>query len=473
VPPALPLSTASRARWLLVSIYLLFGLMTSSWLARLPTVRDLLHLSTAQLGAFLLVGSVGSLAAVAFSGVVVQRLGNRGTLLLASGVLVVGYTFMGVGPAVRSGGLLAAGVLLNGSAVALANVTFNVESARIERAMGRTVIPTFHAAFSLGAMAGSALGALASRAGVPLVVQMPAVAAVAVVARLAALPGALLPQTADEADEDREHRPGGLDDAAGVDRLARVAGVPGVAGLAGVAGVDGVDGVHEVAGPAAPARDRGFSAALDPWKERRTLLIGVVVLAASLSEGAANNWLSLAVVDGFHAPEAAGGLVLGLFVGAMTAVRVLGTRLIDRFGRVTVLRVSGVASLTGLLAFGLVPSLPLAAAGVAVWGFGAALAVPIGIAAASDDPRRAAGRVAAVSMFSSVASITAPPLLGLAAESMGARHALLLVTVAMVASVAVAGQVRRSRPARVRATLATEPRAAGTGALVTTSGELR
>lgn len=424
-------------------MYLLFGLMTSSWLARLPTVRDLLQLSTALLGAFLLVGSVGALAAVAFSGVVVQRLGNRGTLLVASGVLVVGYTLMGVGPAVRSGGLLAAGILLNGVAVALANVTFNVESARIERAMGRTVIPTFHAAFSLGAMAGSAFGALASRAGVPLVVQMPAVVAVAVGARLAALPGALLPRTADEDHEDHEH------------------------------GEDRAGGLDEVAGPAAPARGRGFTAALDPWKERRTLLIGVVVLAASLSEGSANNWLSLAVVDGFHAPEASGGLVLGLFVGAMTAVRVLGTRLIDRFGRVTVLRVSGVASLAGLLAFGLVPSLPLAAAGVAVWGFGAALAVPIGIAAASDDPRRAAGRVAAVSVFSSVASITAPPLLGLAAESMGARHALLLVTVAMVASVAVAGQVRRSRPAPVQATLASEPFSAGAGALVTTSGELR
>ena len=135
MPPALPPRTAERARWLLVSIYLLFGVMTSSWLARLPTVRDLLHLSTAQLGTFLLVGSLGALGAVTVSGVVVQRLGNRTTLLAASGLLVVGYTLMGVGPAVRSGLLLAAGILLNGVAVALANVTFNVESARIERAM--------------------------------------------------------------------------------------------------------------------------------------------------------------------------------------------------------------------------------------------------------------------------------------------------------------------------------------------------
>ena len=400
MPPALPVTTASRARWLLVSMYGLFGAMTASWLARIPTVRDLLHLSTGQIGAFLLVGSVGSLVAVTASGVVVQRLGNRATLLAASGVLVVGYTLMGVGPAVRSGLLLAVGILLNGVAVSLANVVFNVESARIERAMGRTVIPNFHAAFSLGSVAGSALGAAASRAGVPLWAQLPAVAAVAVGCRLVALPGALLPPVDDE--------------------------VP-------------------MPAPESAPRRRAAAAVLDPWRERRTLLIGVVVLAASLSEGSANNWLSLAVVDGFHAPEASGGVMLGVFVGAMTAIRALGTRLIDRFGRVAVLRASGAASLAGLLAFGFVPSLPVAAVGVAVWGFGAALAVPIGIAAASDDPRRAASRVAAVSVFSSIASIAAPPLLGLAAESMGARHALLLVTVAMVASVSVAGQVRRPR----------------------------
>jgi len=414
-----PLATASRARWLLVSIYLLFGLMTSSWLARLPTVRDLLHLSTGQLGAFLLVGSLGSLAAVSASGVVLQKLGNRTTLLAASGLLVVGYTLMGVGPAVRSGVLLAVGILINGVAVSLANVTFNVESARIERAMGRTVIPNFHAAFSLGAMAGSALGAAASHAGVPLVVQMPAVVAVAVGCRLVALPGALLPHMADE-----------------------------------------------VGAPVEKPGRRFGGRALEPWKERRTLLIGVVVLAASLSEGSANNWLSLSVVDGFHAPETYGGLVLGVFVGAMTAIRALGTRLIDRFGRVTVLRVSGIGSLVGLLVFGLVPWLPAATVGVAVWGVGAALAVPIGIAAASDDARRAAGRVAAVSVFSAIASITAPPLLGVAAESMGARHALLLVTVAMVASLAVAGQVRRPAPVTVESTLSAEPVPGGSGSLV-------
>jgi MFS family permease len=81
-----------------------------------------------------------------------------------------------------------------------------------------------------------------------------------------------------------------------------------------------------------------------------------------------------------------------------------------------------------------------------LWGFGAALAVPVGIAAASDNPMRAAGRVAVVSSFASVASIAAPPLLGIAAASTGARHALVLIAVAMVASVLLARNVAPARP---------------------------
>lgn len=187
-------------------------------------------------------------------------------------------------------------------------------------------------------------------------------------------------------------------------------------------------------------------AALNAWREPRTLLIGVVIMSAALSEGSANDWMALAVVDGFGQTEAVGAALFGVFVGAMTAVRLLGTRLIDRLGRVTVLRGSGLVSLSGLLLFGLAPSLLLAAVGIVAWGFGAALVVPLGIAAASDDPVRAAGRVAVVSAFSSTASLAAPPLLGMAAEVVGTRHALLAITVAMLVSVLLASSVRRPEP---------------------------
>ncbi|QTX05601.1 MFS transporter [Agromyces archimandritae] len=97
--------------------------------------------------------------------------------------------------------------------------------------------------------------------------------------------------------------------------------------------------------------------AFSAWIEPRTLLLGLVLVAASLSEGTANTWLSLAVVDGFAAEEATGALAFGSFVAAMTVIRFFGTRLVDRFGRVSVLRASGIAVLAGVALFVFAPSL--------------------------------------------------------------------------------------------------------------------
>ena len=137
--PGLP-PAVSRARWLLMGLFGLTGIIFSSWLARIPSVRDLLDLSTSELGLMLLIGSLGALLTVTFAGMVVQRFGSRTSLLLSTAVLAVGYVLMGVGPTVGSVPLLGVGIFLNGVAIALGNVPLNVESARIERAMGRTVI---------------------------------------------------------------------------------------------------------------------------------------------------------------------------------------------------------------------------------------------------------------------------------------------------------------------------------------------
>ncbi|WP_019135003.1 MFS transporter, partial [Cellulomonas massiliensis] len=197
--PAPPAPAAvTRARVLLLGLFGLTGITFSSWLARIPTVRDLLDLSTAQLGAMLLVGSLGALVTVSVAGVVVQRYGSRRSLVASTAVLAVGYVLMGIGPTVGSAALLAAGVFLNGIAIPLGNLPINVESARIERAMGRTVIPQFHAAFSIGAVTGSGIGAAASHASVPLTVQFSAIAALVVVWRLASLRGVVLATTPDE-----------------------------------------------------------------------------------------------------------------------------------------------------------------------------------------------------------------------------------------------------------------------------------
>lgn len=391
--------------------FALFGVIGTSWMSRLPSVREALGLSSGQLGALLVVGGVGTLTAVVATGAVVARFGSRTTLVVATSANVVGFGLVALGTATGSVGVFAVGAFLNGMCGALTNVPINICAASVEQHVGRAILPHFHAAFSIGAACGALVAAAFSWAHVGIAVQVVVVTLVvtAVRALLIAPATALAPERAAAARADAPATADATDD-----------DVPVVA----------------------PRRGAGFRAALAAWREPRTLLIGLVLLASSLSEGSAGNWLSIAVVDGFDVREALGAVAYGTFVGAMTVFRFAGTGLIDRFGRVAVLRASGASALVGLLVFGLAPTLPLAWAGIVLWGCGAALANPVAIAAASDDPAHAAPRVAVATSFSTVAMLTAPPLLGLLVDGVGARHALLVICAATVLSLAVAGQVR-------------------------------
>src|SRR5690606_39713489 len=100
-------------------------------------------------------------------------------------------------------------------------------------------------------------------------------------------------------------------------------------------------------------------------------------------------------------------------------------------------------SLAGLALFVLAPSMPLALAGVAMWGMGAALAYPITLAAASDDPVRAAARVSVVTAFASIARLCAPPALGALGEVVVIREALAIIAGGLVLSIILAHQARR------------------------------
>lgn len=391
--------------------FALFGVIGTSWMSRLPSVREALGLSSGQLGALLVVGGVGTLTAVVATGAVVARFGSRTTLVVATSANVVGFGLVALGTATGSVGVFAVGAFLNGMCGALTNVPINICAASVEQHVGRAILPHFHAAFSIGAACGALVAAAFSWAHVGIAVQVVVVTLVvtAVRALLIAPATALAPERAAAARADAPATADATDDDAPV---------------------------------VAPRRGAGFRAALAAWREPRTLLIGLVLLASSLSEGSAGNWLSIAVVDGFDVREALGAVAYGTFVGAMTVFRFAGTGLIDRFGRVAVLRASGASALVGLLVFGLAPTLPLAWAGIVLWGCGAALANPVAIAAASDDPAHAAPRVAVATSFSTVAMLTAPPLLGLLVDGVGARHALLVICAATVLSLAVAGQVR-------------------------------
>ena len=284
-------------------------------------------------------------------------------VLLGVGLLTVALGYLvGIVPVVI-------GLFLLGFANGAWDVAMNVQGASVEQHLGRSIMSRYHAGFSLGTVAGAGIGAVMVLASVSVTVHLLVVAiGTAVVVPLAVR--GFLP------DLDRDRRPRGRE----ADRGGRQGSV------------------------------------FRRWREPRTLLIGVFVFAFAFAEGTGNDWIAVSLIDGYQASAAAGTVGFAVFLTAMTAGRWFGPNLLDRYGRVTVVRTLAVVATGGLLLFIFSPSTPLAFVGIALWGAGTSLGFPVGMSAAADDPAAAAGRVSVVASIGYCAFLAGPPLIGFLGE---------------------------------------------------------
>lgn len=349
------------------------GFSLASWLSRVPHVRDQLDVTTGEMGLILLGISLGSVSGLLLASHIIHAFGARRVIPL--GMVIVGVGLAVAGWAADAGllWLLVAGFILGGSVIGITDVGMNLTGAAYERAFGRPIMPLFHASFSLGTVAGAGLGGLCELLGIGIGWQATGIG-IGIAALAAVVARALPPEVVEE-----DHEPVSL-------------------------------------------RER-----LSVWKDPRTLLLGLLVLGMSLTEGSANDWLALTMVDGHGFSNEGGAFVLALFLTAMTLGRVLGVPLLERFGRVAVLRATAAMAAAGLLLVIFAEPTPLVIAGVVLWGVGASLGFPVGMSAAADDPRMAAARVGTVSAIGYLAFLAGPPLLGLLGDVVGLRLALLVV----------------------------------------------
>lgn len=378
--PTLRSTPETAARTAVVVVFALNGFAFASWVSRIPQARSALDLTPGQLGTLLLALSVGSMTGLPLAGTLVHRYGAAPVVAGAAVLDAVGLAAAGLGAGTYVAlWLTAVGLFLAGLGSGVWDVAMNVEGAEVERRLRRTIMPRFHAAFSLGTVAGAALGAAAAATGVSVGTHLAAVALVV----------AVLPWWAV-----RAFLQAGSD--GGAERRAR----------------------HP----------------LRAWLEVRTLLIGLMVLAMALTEGVANDWLAVALVDGYDVPAWLGASGFALFVTAMTTGRVLGTVLLDRFGRLPVLWSSMALAAVGVLGVVFGGVLAVAGVGVVLWGLGASLGFPVGMSAAADDPAYSAARVSTVSTIGYTAFLVGPPVLGFLGDQVGVLHALLVVAALLVPS---------------------------------------
>ncbi|MDH2443615.1 MFS transporter [Amnibacterium sp. CER49] len=372
-----------RWRNAVFTIFGLTGLAFATWASRVPGIRDLLSASTQEMGFLLLGISIGSISGLLGASHIVARLGATRTILVCYTAASVALLALGAVTAFApSFGAFFVPLAVFGAGSSIVDVAMNLSGAANERAIGRTLMPLYHAAFSLGTVVGAGIGSALAAFGVPIAAHFAGVGLIALVTTLA-LVRHLQPA------EDPEHAEHGAT----------------------------------------------WQSRLAVWRDGRVLLIGLIVLGMAFAEGSANDWLSLAMVDGHGVTNAAGAAIFGVFVAAMTVGRVAGAGLLDRFGRVPVLRVSAGFAVLGLLLVIVVPNVVVAVVGVVLWGLGAALGFPVGMSAAADDPRTANAAVSAVATIGYLAFLVGPPLIGL----LGQRFTLLLALLVVLVLIAVGG----------------------------------
>lgn len=364
-------------RLALCALFFVPGLSISSWVTRTPAIRDLLGASTAEIGLVLFGLSVGSMVGILSAGPVVARVSTRPVIALGTTLFLLSMPTVGFGASSSQSGVVTAGLLLFGLGMGGVEVALNVEGADVEEVLNRPVLPSLHGSFSLGTVVGAVAGIIFTATSYPVLNHLIIVSCVDLLLLALAI---------------RHISPG--------------VGKTGRAAAASDATPGG--GLREL------------------LRHGRLPIIGTVVLAMALAEGAANDWLPLVMVDGHGFDPALGSAIYAVFAASMTIGRFCGGWYIERFGRAAVLCASAIAGAAGLAVVIFVDNQVAAGAAVILWGLGASLGFPVALSAAAASGPNSAMRVSFVATLGYVAFLVGPPVLGFLGEHTGLRTALVV-----------------------------------------------
>ncbi|MFF7025159.1 MFS transporter [Streptomyces klenkii] len=377
-----------RLRIALTLFFALDGFLFAGWVVRIPAIKEQTGASAGALGLALLGVSAGAVATMMLTGRLCRRFGSHLVTVVAGVLMSAGIALP---PLTHSATALGLVLLVFGAAYGGINVAMNSAAVDLVAALRRPVMPSFHAAFSLGGMLGAGLGGLVAGHLSPtrhlLLLTVAGLAVTAVAGRM------LLAHPAPRAD--------------------RPASAPAADG----------DG----------PRRRG---------NRTVALFGVIALCTAYGEGALADWGALHLQQdlGVHAGVAAAGY--SVFALAMTLGRLSGTFLLERLGQTTALVAGGAAAAGGMLLGALAPTVWAALAGFAVTGLGLANIFPVAVGRAGE--LGGPGGVAAASTFGYGGMLLGPPVIGLLADASSLPVALTTVAGLAAVAAAIAYATRRT-----------------------------
>lgn len=376
-----PTPQDARARLAVGALFLTNGAIFANMLPRYPEIKAQLGLDNAVYGLAVIAFPLGAIIAGLAAAVLIRRFGS-GAVAIAGTVLTgLAIVAAGASPTLP---LFVASLLVAGAMDAITDVAQNTHGLRVQRRYGKSIINSFHAIWSIGAVLGGAMSAAAIALELPLPLHLGIstvlFVAVALVAFRYLLPG-------------RD-----------VEVTLNTAGI-------------------EVAPPK--------SGQLRPRTVVVIIALVLIAMAGVAVEDAGNSWAALYLADSLNAPDAIAAFGFIALVGAQFIGRLIGDPLTDRFGQRTVAFAGGAIATVGMGLALVFPSVPGTIAGFAAAGFGVATLVPAAMHRADELPGlRPSTGLALVSWLMRLGFLLSPPLVGFIAEAASLRLALLVVPVA-------------------------------------------
>ncbi len=355
------------ARLGLTVMFLASGLTLASFLSRIPSVQDDLGLPAATLGLVLPALSVGVVTGLLLAGRVIGRTGSRRLMLagILTAAIALPVTGLAAGPLTLA---LALGLL--GLGAASMDVGMNAQGIGVERSYGRSILVGMHAAWSVGTLIGALAGSLAIASRTPVWAHL------AMVAMLVA--------------------------SIGVTALRRLT----------------IDDRVTTTAPARFALPRG-----------PLLPLALVAFASILGESTAGYWAGIHLRDTVAVTTERIGWAFVAHTAGMVGARLIGDRLVGRFGRRAVIRASGLLAGAGFLVVATVPVLLGGVAGFLLVGLGLGSLAPLAFASAGRVAKTPGEGVAAVLAFGYLAFLIGPPVIGGLADTIGLSAGFLTVGV--------------------------------------------
>jgi MFS family permease len=385
------------------------GFIFASWAVRIPAIKEQTAASPAALGLALLGASGGAVTTMTISGALCRRFGSR-PLTVAGGALLSAALLLP--PLAHSALALGLALVVFGVGYGCLNVAMNSLAVDLVAALRRPVMPSFHAAWSFGGLAGASVGGLLAPHLSPL--RHLALVAVAGLAVTAVCGRALLAHPVPA----RAQTHGG-------------AGGPG--GPSTPSGLDGLADLDGVADPAALAAARAASGRR-VW--RVVLLFGLIALCSAYGEGAIGDWGALHLRQDLGAGPGLAAAGYASFALAETCGRLAGATLLARLGQKRVLVLGGLTACAGMLAAALAPAIAVALIGFALTGLGVANMFPAAMTRAG--LLAGPNGVALASTLGYTGFLLGPPAIGFLAASVGLGAGLTTVSALALVAAALA-----------------------------------